>query len=398
MKKIGYYLFNIIYYIFYLLPINKNKMLLIMTHDDSPEGNVLYSANYFKAQNPKLFFKKVTKETYSFKSNKHLPKKIINFFLLVPYHVATSKTIFLDNVFLPFSYTKFKKNVNIVQLWHGTGTIKKFGLDSETGEVRRLANLSCSKNTHLIVGSEEMVPIYQSAFNMDLNKIYPIGSPRTDVFFDDKLINKKIKDFFNIYPDLSDKKIILYAPTFRDEEYEEKYKKEKSSEKIINGVNTDIFNILKYLNDDYILILRLHPYISDKFSFENLKSTLKIKLDIDTKKIYDFSNFNDLNSLLFISDILITDYSSIIFEYCLLNKNIIFYPYDLNDFKKDSRGFYFDYEKFVPGPIFFNPNDIANQIIDFNEAKKDNRLADFKYAYIKECDGKSRKKLYALVK
>lgn len=387
MKKLGYYLFNIVYYIFYLIPINKNKIFLIMTHDDSTEGNVLYTANYFMQKNPNIFFKSITREDYEFKKNSKIIEKVINFFILVPYHVATSKNIFLDNIFLPFAYTKFKKNVNIVQLWHGTGTIKKFALNTEVGEIRDLAKSSSVKNTHLIVGSQKMVPIYKSAFQMDLNKIYPIGTPRTDIFFNENLINEKIKEFYENYPELTNKKLILYAPTFRDEEYKKKLN--NSSENI--DINTEILKILNYLPEDYILILRLHPYISNRFSLKELNLSKKIE-----KRVFNLSKYNEVNTLLFVSDVLITDYSSIIFEYSLLNKKMIFYPYDLKEFKEKSRGFYFDYESFVPGIILTNIEDIGNYIKNTDKEYL-KIIKTFKNKYMEKSDGFSTKRLFNIL-
>lgn len=387
MKRIGYYIFNFFYYIFYLFPTNKNKLLLIMTHDTSPEGNVLYSFNYFKSKNPKLFYKKITKEDYNFKINNVFFKKILNFFIFIPYHVATSKIIFLDNIFLPFAYTKFKKDVYVVQLWHGTGSIKKFALDSEKGIIKKLAKKSTSKQTHLIVGSDEMIPIYKSAFGMSSKKIFPIGSPRTDIFFDKSIIDKKIKKFYALYPELINKKLILYAPTFRDKDYKKIY--ENNKENSFNAeFNQDIINILKYLDDSYVFLLKLHPHIANKFSFKNLNLERSIE-----NRFYNFSNFKDVNTLLFVSSILITDYSSIIFEYSLLNKKMIFYPYDLEEFKKISRNFYFEYETFVPDLILYNPEDIADYIkkgvfTDYNEFNK---------KYMRYCDGYSTKRLYDIV-
>jgi len=389
MKRLGYYIFNIFYYIFYLFPINKKKIFLIMTHDTGHEGNVLYSFNYFQSKDPSLFCKKITRKTYDFHLNRKLIKNLVYFFIITPFHIATSNMILLDNIFLPFAYTKFKKRVAVVQLWHGTGSIKKFALDSEKGIIKKLAKKSCSKQTHLIVGSNEMIPIYKSAFNMEEEKIFPIGSPRTDVFFDANYMTNKKNEFFSSYPELSNKKIILYAPTFRDEAFKRKFKNKKLNLDDSLNLNLEIFELLKFLSEEYVLILRLHPSIAKHFSIDNLKIANSMK-----NRIYDFSRFNNLNSLMLISDCIITDYSSIIFEYSLLNKKMIFYPYDLEDFKKHSRGFYFNYEKFVPGDIIMEIKDISREI---HEISHENKIKKFKDKYMDECDGNSRKKLYQIL-
>lgn len=393
MKRIGYFIFNFFYYLFYLLPI-KNKIFLIMTHDETSEGNVLYSAKYFKSKDPNLKIKKLTKKDTSFKKEKQIIKKIIKFFLIQPYHIATSKIILMDNIFLPFAYTKFKKNISVVQLWHGTGTMKKFALDSEQGNLKKLAKKSNTKNTHLITGSDTMTSIYQSAFGMPNKKIFPIGSPRTDLFLNKEFIKQKIDNFYEKQPELLNKKIILYAPTFRDEDINNK--KDSNTKNNELYINNEITNILKQLNTDYILAIKLHPAISKNFSIKKLNIDKSIK-----NRIYDFSKNEDnitLNSLLFVSKLLITDYSSIIFEYSLLNKKIIFYPYDLKEYTEKSRGFYFNYEKFVPGPIIKNTKDISKEILKENSENLENmNIKKFKEKYMNKSDGESTKRLYELL-
>ena len=373
-----------------------------MTHDESYEGNVLYTGEYFKSKDHNLSIKKLTKNDYDFKKKSGI-LKLINFFIIAPYHIARSKSILMDNIFLAFAYTKFKKNVSVVQLWHGTGTIKKFALDSEEGEVKKLAKKSNSRNTHLIIGSNKMFSIYKSAFGMENENIFPIGSPRTDLFFDEKFITSKINNFYERYPELSNKKIILYAPTFRDDDLNNiKYQtltKEKKEKNLY--LNVEILDTLKKLDEDYILALKLHPAISRHFSIKNMNIEKSLK-----NRIYDFSNINNdqennknitLNSLLLISDVLISDYSSIIFEYSLLNKKMIFYPYDIKEYGEKSRGFYFDYENFVPGPIFYSAEAISKEIIKEMDENNEHTIKEFKAKYMDKSDGNSTERLYRIL-
>ncbi|KZX10825.1 CDP-glycerol glycerophosphotransferase family protein [Methanobrevibacter filiformis] len=392
MKRIGYYLFNIVYYIFYLLK-TKNKILAIMTHDETDEGNIAYTFNYFKSKDPKIAIKTLVKEDYEFKLNKSLPKKLLNFFIKIPYNAATSKIILMDNIFLPFAYTKFKKGVKVVQLWHSSGSIKKFALDSEEGLIKKLAEKSSSKNTHLIIGSNEMVHIFKSAFGMEEENIFSIGSSRTDLLLNNKFRNNAKKEFYNSYPELKNKKIILYAPTFRDETYVNSIKPSQNNESMdLSGnkqLNIDIFNLLNYLNEDWVLLLKLHPHISKNFSLDDL--------NIDNsynKRIYNVSNYKSLNTLMLVSNSLITDYSSIVFEYSLLNKKMVFYPYDLKDFELYSRGFYFDYIDFIPGKSFINTKEIAEEIENTNISHK---IEEFRNKYMKNSNGQVGEKLYQLL-
>ena len=379
IKRLSYLIMSFFFYINYLFPINNKKILLIMTHDDSEEGNVGSTYKYFQKKDPNLVFKKVTRENYTFKMNKNLFKNLFYMFIILPYHMATSKTIFMDNVFLPFSSIKIKEKTRLVQLWHGTGTIKKFGLDSEKGWIKKLAINTNNRTTHFIVGSKIMKHIYRTAFGAKDDKIFNIGCPRTDLFFNNRIIHERKEEFFKTYPELSDKKMILYAPTFRDNE-NISYK---------NDIHLDIDKLISKLDDNYVLGFRFHP---NKVNDVNLD---KYSIEFYNNRIYDFSYYNKLNTLLICCDILITDYSSIIFEYALMKKPMIFYSYDLNKFEKSGRGFYVNYKSIVPGPIAFKTEDIINLI---NNGLIDNfDIYEFLDVYLENCDGNSRKKLYNLL-
>lgn len=338
-----------------------------MTHDASSEGNIGLTKIYFQKQNPNFEFKIVTKEDYSFKKN--LLHNLIKTFIKVPYHMATSQMIFLDNVFLPISKVNLKKETKLIQLWHGTGCLKKFALDSESGWVKELAQNISKKTTHFIIASNWMRSVYKTAFEVEGDKVYNIGCPRTDLFFNKNFLKDINNQFYDRYPELKGKKLILYAPTFRDDE--------------LNAtIHLDINKLLNDLPEEYIIGLRLHPHIASQLN----KSILN-------NRVYDFSSYNRLNTLLVVSDILISDYSSIIFEYALLDKPMIFYAYDLEDFKKDSRGFYEDYESVVPGPIVNKTSDLIPFILN----PQVNDLKSFREKYLENCDGKSVKRLYSLL-
>lgn len=378
LKRVAYSVMAIFFYLSYLFPINDKKILLIMTHDDSDEGNVGSTYQYFKEQDSNLIFKKVTLENYTFKKNKNLFKNLVYMFIGVPYQMATSKTIFMDNVFLPFSSIKIKKDTRLVQLWHGTGTIKKFGLDFEEGWVKKLAIDTNKNTTHFIVGSSWMKEIYKTAFQAKEDKIFNIGCPRTDLFFNNPILQERRDEFFHRYPELSNKKILLYAPTFRD--YED------------NGeimIHLDLDKLMSKIDDNYVLGIRLHPHLAgkvnlDRYSMGNYKS-----------RVFDFSHYPKLNTLLICSDILITDYSSIVFEYSLMEKPMIFYSYDLAEFEKSGRGFYGNYKTIVPGPVAFKTEEIVDNI---SKGIPDSYNSHgFIGTYLENCDGNSRKRLYDLL-
>ncbi|GAB4318033.1 MAG: CDP-glycerol glycerophosphotransferase family protein [Methanobacteriaceae archaeon] len=373
-KGLAYNIMAIVYYLSYLFPINRKKILLIMTHDSSDQGNVGSVYRYLQQKNPELIFKKVNRDNYAFK-RKNLFRNLFFMFVVLPYHIATSMIIFMDNVFLPFSAIKPKNDTKLVQLWHGTGSLKKFGMDFEEGWIKKRGLKVNLHTTHFIVGSTWMKEIYKTAFRAPENKIYNIGCPRTDIFFDKKLIKEAEEEFSKKFPQLNDKTFILYAPTFRDDEE--------------TSIELDIEKFMSNMDEKIILGLRLHPKIAKKFELGEIVSKNH------WGRVFNFSRYPKLNTLLINTDILITDYSSIIYEFAIMKKPIIFYSYDLEKFEKSGRGFYKDYKSNVPGPIARNTQELVDIIKKKSFMSYDMDL--FQDVFLDKCDGNSRKRLYNLL-
>ncbi|NLY49328.1 MAG: glycosyltransferase [Clostridiales bacterium] len=344
VKTVGYFIFALFYNISRLFPVDESRVLCIMTHDDGEDGNVSLVVRELKKRNMGYSFSCITKsETEAVKSFKDMGK-LMAFFFVRPYQMARAGIILMDNVFLPMAYIRLRSNVKVVQLWHGTGTIKRFGQDANTGRLKALEKRANRSITHLIVNSEQTARIYAQAFGIDASRIYPMGLPKTDDILNRirRLeINKKNMEkdaVYGRYRIPGDKKLILYAPTFRDENL--------GSDITIRQVK----ELAELLPRDYILGLRLHPFVAG----------MAKKLEMDN--ICDLSGEKSLSELIMASDILITDYSSIIFEYCLTQKPMIFFAYDLDEFEKHGRGFYRDYTAYVPGPVARTAKEVADII------------------------------------
>ncbi|CAM4002336.1 CDP-glycerol glycerophosphotransferase family protein [Mesobacillus zeae] len=268
----------------------------------------------------------------------------ITSFIRSVYHLATAKVVFIDNYYGFLAAANFKKEVQCIQLWHANGAIKKFGLEDESivfrssGAKRRFCKVY-ERFDKVVVGSEKMANIFKKAFNVSEDKILRTGIPRTDLFFNEKRRKKSIRKLYRLYPFLAGKRVILYAPTYRDDQL--------SSYEL--RVNLDLMK--RELGSDYIFLLKLHPAIKrEAFIASGLEDFA-----------YDFSGYPNINDLLFITDILITDYSSLPFEFSLLKKPMVFFPYDLKDYNQ-KRGLWEDYTDLVPGPIAFSTEQIADTI------------------------------------
>lgn len=323
IKKIGYIIFALFFYLSRLFRVNENKVFLVATHDDSPEGNIGIVADAIGKRKPDcrlVWFTRKDKITQP-----------VNFFIRKAYHLATAGTVFLDNEFLPMAYIRFAGTVKVVQLWHGTGTIKKFGQDVNTGSLKQLEYRANQRITHLIVNSEETKKEYASAFGISEERIFVLGLPRTDLFLQQNFLEKKKEEFLAGREELRGKRCILYAPTFRDDEVE------------APKLHLDLSRMSEQMQKEDVLMIRLHPHVANRLGEE-------FELE-KWDNIIDVSDYAGVSTLLAVADVLVTDYSSIIFEFCLQKKPMMFYAYDLERFEKEGRSFYRDYETFVPGPV-----------------------------------------------
>ncbi|HCX63924.1 MAG TPA: CDP-glycerol glycerophosphotransferase family protein, partial [Eubacteriaceae bacterium] len=226
-----------------------------------------------------------------------------------------------------------------LQTWHGT-PLKKLGMDIEEVFMPGTTTFQYKRNfyresrnwDYLISPNRFSTNVFSRAYGLDREKIIESGSPRNDFLVNNKnnqTILEKIKRKRNLP---TDKKIILYAPTWRDDEY-------FSKAKYRYNAALDLNKLKNALKDEYIVLLRMHYLVAD---------------NVDLTGVEDFAynvSDGDITELYLISDLLITDYSSVYFDYAVLNRPMVFFMYDIDDYRDRLRGFYFDVTKHVPGPI-----------------------------------------------
>lgn len=293
-------------------------------------------------------------------------------FIKAIYHLATCQNVFIDNYFGFLARAKFKNSVNCIQLWHACGAVKRFGLcdpsiSSRPTRARERFEKVYQAFSYVVVGSEKMAGIFKESFNLDDKRILRTGIPRTDFFFDSYSMKQARNKLTHQYPSIKDKKVILYAPTFRDHQ-------------LTNPeLGLELNEIYKKLyKEDYVLLMRWHPAV--KASFKNPYPDF----------IIDVSRYDNINELLVISDILITDYSSIPYEFSLLERPMIFYAYDLAKYNRD-RGFWEDYTTTIPGPIVKNTSELLQVIL--NESYDLDRVRKFAEDWNHYSVGNSSEKL-----
>lgn len=343
-------IFGKIFNVFTRFSIDDNLISFIIDSNESFSGNLEYIKNEFeKRGNFKFNF--YYKDKLSVNSLKKL---------------ATSKYIFLNDNFFPFAFMNFNKKTLVIQLWHAPGAFKKFGGSVENASMLKMI----SQNTdYLIVTSKNIEDFYSEAFQIDKSKIRSLGLPRADYYFENHDVDELKKNFYKRYNLDSNKKIILYAPTFRE------------NEKFNNVFNyLDLAKFNERLSDDYTLILRLHPKINKFYS-----SDIKIEGDY-----IDCSDYKNEQELMLLADILITDYSSIMIEFGLLNKPIVFFAYDLDNYLSNERGFYLNYKNDLPGPIVHTTEELIECI---EKGVDTSNLDSFLKTQFDEIDGNSSKRV-----
>ena len=206
----------------------------------------------------------------------------------------------------------------------------------------------------------------------------PIGIARTDVFFQEDYLRKQRNMLNKAFPACKNKKLILYAPTFRGS-----VAKAKAPDKL------DIRLLAKSLPDDYVLLIKHHGLCKD---IPPIPADLKNKFafDMNEKEVLT------IEGLLGVADILITDYSSVGFEFAIREKPMIFFAYDLDDYI-DKRGMYFDYEDITPGPICSTTEEIADYICNLDERFDIEEVRAFRKKYVDACDGHAIERTIALL-
>lgn len=329
-----------------LIPIKKDLIVF--------ESNVGKSVS----DSPKVIYDKLKEYNNQYQivwvNNKQYPfndPNVISVKRLSPeyYYYLSRAKFWINNQNFPHYITKPKDTVYI-QTWHGTPLKKMLNdVDHFAGKdsnYKKRVNKAIKYWDYLVSPSFYASECFRSAFEFH-KEILEVGYPRNDIFYNkDKNFIKQKEEMIKQKLGIQDeRKIILYAPTFRDDEIN------KAKKHVIN-LQLDLHQMKEQLSSEYILILRPHVIISN---------ALQLDSSLDDFVI-NGSNYNDISDLFLISDICITDYSSVMFDYANTKKPILFFTYDFEYYKDSLRGFYFDFENEAPGPLIKTNNELVGTI------------------------------------
>lgn len=364
MKKLIYgiyaFLFNLSARLFKL---DENTVALVSMHNENFNDSLGQIYSYLKKEN-KYRFVFISRTDLEMRA-RNIPK-VLSFFFIKSRLLAQSKYVFLNDNFLPMAKLNFKKDAVITQLWHGEGVFKKFGFAIEQDETTRKNEIAAnSKLSHVVCTSKNVVPYYAQAFDVDKERVLPLGSPRTDFFFEEGNEEKAKDRLYSVYPNLKGKKLVLYAPTFRDNE--------KSDSEIIERFNAE--RLLSLLGEDYAIAVRLHPQVH--FFGGEIAGAVNV------------TDYDDVRQLVLCSDVLVTDYSSICMDFSLLNKKTVFFAFDKESYT-EKRNFYFPYDDYVPGKVVCTTEQIAEEIKAPLDTDRNERFKKFNFDFF---DGKSAERV-----
>ncbi len=272
--------------------------------------------------------------------------------------LATAKYWVTNSTMLPYVIPSPRQV--FVQTWHGT-PLKRLGWDLTRSD-NKAQNLKTihkqyvtqgNRISHFLSPSEFYTQKIGSCYAQGAEKFIPCGYPRNDFLF-----SYTPEDVARVKKSLGiplDKKVLLYAPTFRDNNY-------KAGSGFQLDLGLDFAQLQEAIGEEYVVLFRAHYFIANRLDLTPFAGF-----------VYDVSKVNDINELYIVSDMLMTDYSSVFFDYANLKRPMLFYMYDYEQYKNELRDFYFDVST-LPGPIVYTNEEVGKAVLDlaktftYNEA------------------------------
>lgn len=344
-------------YRFYALrPVNENKVILA----DSHHREIPYSIVNIKKS---VIEKGYEVEEFFVDFQKGSPLFILKKMIYFMKIYAQAKYVFICDNFLPVSSCKKRKETIVVQLWHGGGLLKKTGYDTPD-DIPKAYKGNVYKNYSLVsVSADCCVPVFERSMRQPEGVVHATGISRTDDYFDEQYIEKCRENFYKLYPEAKGKKLLLWAPTFRG----------KAGRPEIKGMEY-IEKLRDRLGSEWNVLIKVHPHAEAKQKVSNCT--------IPTEQ------------LLPVIDCLITDYSSVVFDYSLLKKPIVLFVPDRTEYM-EQRGLYIALEE-IPAVIVENGDRLYKGVLkEMNEFSPE-KVAGFAEKYMTYCDGGATERIMRL--
>ncbi|MDO4869036.1 MAG: CDP-glycerol glycerophosphotransferase family protein [Bacillota bacterium] len=296
--------------------------------------------------------------------------------------MATAEYVFTTDSNKAVGGFSKRPETTVIQVWHACGAFKRFGFSTAKlefgGSNHKQKMYPLHRNYDIVtVSSPEVVWAYEEAMGLEgLGQVQPLGISRTDVFFDPAFIDDAVSEVRNKVSGIGGRKVILYAPTFRGRVLE-----------AVSPDELDLFAMKEKLGDEYVLLIKHHPFVTKRPAIPAECSDFA----------YDVTDDLQIDQLLCAADICISDYSSLVFEYSLFERPMLFFAYDLDDYY-DFRGFYYDYDEMTPGPVVKTTEEVIDYISRVGEQFDAKEVKAFRNKFMSACDGHATERILSQIK
>jgi len=340
-----------------VLPVRRRRVVLATARLPTLEGNLLHLHDAIRTIRPDLEVALLLQPyTYDLAGKlRYLARLVRGVYL-----VHTSRLVVVDNAYLPVHVAPHRPATTVVQVWHAPGALKRFGADTRGGLDEPERRFLHRHYDYVVAPGEGSREPWSRALLTPLDRVLPLGTPRTDRFYDTAALDASRSWLLAIHPELRDRKVVLYAPTFRG----------RGRAKVGTGA-LDGTRLRERLPAEFALVLKSHPNLDP-----STQPAAGFDLVADPK--------GDMNDWLALADVFVTDYSSSIFEWAILHRPLVLVVDDLEAYERDP-GLYLDYRTDMIGTQVGDADGVADAILEerFDLTGYDRFIA----ATIDACDG-----------
>lgn len=329
---------------FWIYPVKKEKIFLLNELSYTYGDSLKYIHRYFKLNdNEKYQF------VFSIKEGSEVPNDVK---VVKPMSFEYFKEILSSGIIITnaggVSYLPKRKKQKIINTWHGGGPYKKTSIDVyDNYWYRKEVRMNCKNIDFILSSCKFFTEKEANSMGFEAEKCVPVGLPRNDILFGEhQEIVWKVRDYYSIS---EDKKFILYAPTFRSSS------DQSTSKMVLNYIDLDIDSLLSVLKtkfgSEWTCGIRLHPKLAD--------------IDVSGLNVINCTTYPDMQELLCCADAIITDYSSLMWDYSFTYRPLFLYAPDIEQYERE-RGFYMPVSEW-PYPIAHDNEEMRKNILNFDE-------------------------------
>ena len=338
------------------LPVEKGKVIFACSHSEGMDINMLPVAERLQKYGYKVVDMCVSFEKMSASEKKSYMADFMK-------EYATAEYVFLSNYFLPAASCKKRKETKVIQLWHSGGLLKKMGYDSPDDISPYYKGSPMANVDILSVSAEEVVPYFEHALRLNKGVVRALGMARTDKYFDEDENRRLREKFLEAYPEAAGKRVCIYTPSFSG----------NASDPVCKGIESGITKVFDKLKDRFFFVTSLHPCLQKKYPQYNCP--------IITEE------------LLPAADIMITDYSSVVYDMMLYEKPFIFFVPDLEHYKK-RRGLCIEPAE-LGAPVTKSLKELYELLLKYDDMVSTETIRSNIRKYMNKCDGHSVERILA---